>query len=154
MKEDNDSRFVKQVTSILSVFNWKLGLWSSIAQWFPAFFAVYPAGVSPALKYATFHGLFRILWAGFFGGWTEKLSLEEEERWKGYLKGVFYPSIISNLLAYGYHLLIHNPEALRTAVVAFLVSAFIYAPSTIFLISHPLTKRYFAKSGGVKKAVD
>jgi hypothetical protein len=134
--------------TLLSIFNWKLGLWSSLAQWFPAFLAVYPAGILPALKYATLHGLFRIIWAGFFGGWTEKLSLADETRWKSYLKGVLYPSLTSNFLAYGYHLLIGNPEALRTAMIAFLVSAFIYAPSTIFLISHPRTKRYFAKTGG------
>jgi len=134
--------------TLISIFNWKLGLWSSVAQWFPAFFAVYPAGLFPALKYATFHGLFRIIWAGFFGGWTERLSLAETSRWKSYLKGVLYPSLTSNFLAYGYHLLIGNPEALRTALIAFLVSAFVFAPSTIFLITHPWTKRYFAKTGG------
>ena len=143
-----------KISSVISIFNWKLGLWSSVAQWLPAFFAVYPAGVLPAVKYATLHGLFRILWAGFFGGWTEKLSLEEKTRWKGYLKGVLYPSITSNLIAYGYHHVITNPEALRTALVAFCVSAFVYAPSTIFLVSHPATKRYFAKNTTKTEDVD
>jgi hypothetical protein len=104
--------------------------------------------------YATLHGLFCIVWSGFFGGWTEKLSLAEKARWKGYLKGALYPSITANSLAYGYHLALGNPEALRTVVVAFLVSAFIYAPATIFLISHPVTKRYFARTTGRKKNVD
>ncbi|MFQ6104126.1 MAG: hypothetical protein ACE5OP_07510 [Candidatus Glassbacteria bacterium] len=148
MKSIVRNGFSRIPSLFLSVFNWKLGLWSSVAQWFPAFFAVYPAGLLPAIKYACLHSLFRIAWAGFFGGWTERLSEKENVRWKGYLKGVFYPSLTSNLLAYAYHLAIGNPEAFRTALVAFLVSSLVYAPSTIFLISHPLTRRYFARAGG------
>jgi hypothetical protein len=137
----------RQVQTFISVFNWKLGAWSALAQWFPAFFAVYPAGISKALTYAFLHGLFQIVWAGFFGGWTERLATTEKTRWKGYLKGALYPSLTSSILAYAYHLLLGNPEAGRTVIFAFLISAFLYAPSTIFLISHPCTRRYFARSG-------
>ena len=128
-----------------AVFNWKLGVWSAIAQWPPAFIAILPAGVGTALLYATLHALFRIVWAGFFGGWTERLALGAEKRWKGYIEGILYPSVTSNLLALGYHVSIANPEAMRTVLVSFLVSTFVYAPSTIFLVSHPRTRRFFAK---------
>ncbi len=140
--------------SLFHVFNWKLGVWSAVAQWFPAFLAVYPAGVTTAMGYATLHSLFRVVWSGFFGGWTERLARDAASRWKGYLRGVLYPSVTSNLIAWGYHLLIGNPEATSTALYAFLVSAFVYAPSTIFLISHPRTRRYFARPGAPEKIVD
>lgn len=134
------------VRSVISTFNWKLGAWSALAQWLPAFYAVSPRGIATAVRYASLHGLFQILWAGLFGGWTERLSAAEKVRWKGYVKGALYPSFTSNALAYGYHLLLGNPEALRTAAFSFLVSVLLYAPSTIFLVSHPTTRRYFARS--------
>ena len=134
------------IQSLISVFNWKLGAWSALAQWLPAFFAVSPAGTVTAITYASLHGLFQIFWAGLFGGWTESLARAEKVRWKGYLKGALYPSLTSSVLAYGYHLLLGNPEALRTAAFSFLISGFLYAPSTIFLITHPSTRRYFARS--------
>lgn len=152
--EEKTPLIIRLGTSLSSIFNWKLGAWSAVAQWFPAFLAVYPAGIITALQYATLHGLFRIIWAGFFGGWTERLARGESTRWKAYVKGVVYPSVTSNLLAYGYHLLIRNPEAGSTALYSFLVSALVYAPSTIFLVSHPRTRRYFARDGAPEKNVD